>query len=302
MSLLLLLNELSYQEVKARREEVSEALTALVELLRRIRQYRRDVSLVTEAGFFDLVIGDGYSLREWAGDGRNRDRVRVIRGMGNRAPFRAVMADDEGSDAEYFHEGRPAAGLGAAHLLAGLALSLRLAACWDTTELTIIRRRLVDDGALVDDEVEVRHACSPDHVPGHRQWFVESALARIHTPAALWEAREDIFPHLRFLPRVAEDLNALPSAGWFDPVKERLAELEKSAADWRGDPSVPLQWQSHITPDSDTRKELSRFTDLDGASYLFDWHARFTPGAGRLHFRIDKENHMLVVAYIGRKL
>jgi hypothetical protein len=28
------------------------------------------------------------------------------------------------------------------------------------------------------------------------------------------------------------------------------------------------------------------FTDLDGKVRTFDWHARFTPGKGRLHFRL----------------
>jgi hypothetical protein len=35
---------------------------------------------------------------------------------------------------------------------------------------------------------------------------------------------------------------------------------------------------------------------------VFDLHARFTPGAGRLHFRLDPEPRRAVIAHVGRKL
>jgi hypothetical protein len=35
---------------------------------------------------------------------------------------------------------------------------------------------------------------------------------------------------------------------------------------------------------------------------VFDLHARFTPGAGRIHFRLDPTAQKFVIAYIGKKL
>ncbi len=108
-------------------------------------------------------------------------------------------------------------------------------------------------------------------------------------------------PHLRFLPRVGDDLRGLTQA-WLHPVKERLAELELATAEWTPSSAAQPQWRSRVTPDSDTRKPLCRFADTDGTMQLFDWHARFTPGAGRLHFRMDAAHQQLVIAYIGTKL
>lgn len=305
MSLLLVLNELSYRETKARREEVSDSLHGLVGLLRKVRQHRTDVALVTERRFFDLDLGDDYSVREWAGDGRNRDALRYLRGMRQRAPFRDVAPADLRDGTEYFHGERPAEGLGTAHQVGGLAVSLPLAQLWEKPLLRLSQRGLAEDDAgavaLTETEVDVRHASRREHVDEHRQWLCDSELTRIHTGAALWEAREDVFPHLRFLPRVADDLLRLAPAR-LHPVKERLAELELAAAVWAPAVEAAPKWRSKVTPESDTRKALCRFVDTDGQLYLFDWHARFTPGAGRLHFRMDGVRQQLVVAYIGTKL
>ncbi|MFE9918536.1 hypothetical protein ACFYPG_25605 [Micromonospora sp. NPDC005553] len=305
MSLLLVLNELSYRETKARREDISDSLHGLVKLLRKVRQHRTDVALVTERRFFDLDLGDDYSVREWAGDGRNSDALRYLRGMRQRAPFRDVAPADLRDGAEYFHGEQPAEGLGTAHQVGGLAVSLPLAQLWDETLLRLSQHGLAEDDAgaivLTRAEVGVRHACRPGHVDEHQQWLCDSELTRIHSGAKLWEAREDIFPHLRFLPSVADDLLRLRSA-WLQPVKERLAELELTAAAWVPAIEAGPRWRSKVTPESDTRKALCRFVDTDGTTRVFDWHARFTPGAGRLHFRMDGAHQQLVIAYIGAKL
>ncbi|MEO3778169.1 hypothetical protein ABGB16_15245 [Micromonospora sp. B11E3] len=274
-------------------------------LLRGVRRSRTDVALVTERRFFDLDLGDDYSVREWAGDGRNRDSLRYLQGMRQRAPFRDVAPTELRDGTEYFHEDRAAEGLGTAYQVGGLAVSLPLGQMWEETLLRLIERGLAEDDAgsvaLTETEVEVRHASRPEHVDEHQRWLCESELTRIHTGAELWAAREDIFPHLRFLPRVADDLLGLVPA-WLRPVKDRLAELELATAEWAPSSEASPRWRSRVTPESETRKALCHFPDTDGATRLFDLHARFTPGAGRLHFRLDGARQQLVIAYIGAKL
>ncbi|MEU4643407.1 hypothetical protein [Micromonospora sp. NPDC023814] len=304
--MLLVLNELSYRDVKARREEVSTSLRDLVTLIRRVRQHREDVALVTETRFFDLALADGYTVREWASDGRNRDFMRFMLAMRNRAPFRDVTPADRFDEVEYLHQGLTALGLGVAHLMGGLAVSLRLAPVWETPwlELTQLTLGENDEGelGLLRTEVPVRHACATQHVDEHQRWMCESELNRLHSGAEVWAARSDVFPHLRFLSRVADDLDKLP-ADWLHPVKERLAELELTVAEWRLKGGPAPVWRSKITPESETRKSLCWFTDeQDGNSHIFEWHARFTPRAGRLHFRLDGGQRTLVIAYIGAKL
>lgn len=65
--------------------------------------------------------------------------------------------------------------------------------------------------------------------------------------------------------------------------------------------SVPV-WRSKITVEGEQRKLLCRFTDLDGQVRVFDLHGRFTPGAGRVHFRLVPEEGKARVAHVGLKL
>ncbi|GAA2341825.1 hypothetical protein GCM10010246_28760 [Streptomyces cuspidosporus] len=47
---------------------------------------------------------------------------------------------------------------------------------------------------------------------------------------------------------------------------------------------------------------VCRFTDLDGETSTFDLHARFTTGAGRIHFRLVPEERTIRLAHIGSKI
>lgn len=119
----------------------------------------------------------------------------------------------------------------------------------------------------------------------------------------MWERCPDLFPHLRFLPHVEAQMRELKQY-WVHPVRKRLAEMDRAAQLWQADtdPDGP-QWGSLVTPEHATRKrDLCRFTDLDGTEQYFDTHLRFTPGAGRLHFRFLKGNRRVHIAHIGHKL
>ena len=89
---------------------------------------------------------------------------------------------------------------------------------------------------------------------------------------------------------------------WIRPVWRALMKLEHAVADWSADRLALPPWRSKVTPEFEGRAHLCRFFDIDGVERTFEWHARFTPGAGRLHFRLVSEDHTARVAYIGNKL
>jgi hypothetical protein len=61
-------------------------------------------------------------------------------------------------------------------------------------------------------------------------------------------------------------------------------------------------WRSRVTPESETRRHLCKFADFDGESRIFDLHGRFTPGEGRIYFRLVPQERTATIAYIGLKL
>lgn len=224
--------------------------------------------------------------------------------MQNKAPFSSVHSGIEGEVEYRFAESRTD-GIGTAHLIDGLAVSLPLEERWNREWITPKRSALEesDDGVLHlhEEEVEVRHASALEHLTVHEEWAKATGLADVRTGQALWDSRADFFPHLRFLHRVEEDLRTLHHY-WLAPVKDLLLGLDASLNAWNTQKSPEPAWHTKVTPESETRRRLCGFTDLDGITRVFDLHARMTPNVGRLHFRLCRENGTAVIAYIGRKI
>ncbi|NHD19020.1 MULTISPECIES: hypothetical protein [unclassified Actinopolyspora] len=304
MRVLLFFNELSCAN-EASESEIDERMVEFVELVRQARGKRRDTALVTTSPFKDMELGDDYHVRQWINKRENRDRWRLLQSARNVSPVSSVLPESASAEVEYHHQGRAAEAIGGAHLADGLAVSLAVESTWHSPWVVVDRTQAVEDAdgslSLEKDVVGVRHAAGSADLRSHDEWLVSSGLSGITTGGQLWQAREDFFPHLRFLPRTKDDLEQLETHR-LRAVRERLLELEAAMAEWRPELTAQPAWKSHVTPESATRKSLCEFRDTDGALRTFDMHARFTPGAGRLHFRLVPGEGVLTVAYIGKKL
>lgn len=304
MGLLLFLNELSCAEPTAK-ERANDAMRDFVQLLRRIVGLRSDAALASIVKREELELAPGYYLQEWAGQPANRDYWRFIRAMQNRAPFSTVLPDGVGDGVEYRWQARLAEALGAAHLMDGLLVSLLINECWRVPWVSADRSSLLDsdDGqvAFFEDHVQVRHAAATEHVSVHETWLKQVGVLDLANGMQIWEQRAALFPNLQFLPGVQRQLQDL-RPDWVIPLAQELRRIDDAIGDW--DPrmrAVPA-WRSNITPEGEQRKNLCHFSDMDGQSRVFDLHGRFTPGAGRVHFRLVAEERKARVAYVGIKL
>ncbi|MEV1007592.1 hypothetical protein [Streptomyces sp. NPDC049881] len=277
------------------------------------RSDRSGTTLVSKDPITGLLLAEGHPIGKWHGNPRNKELWQRLLLMQSKYPHRAVFP--EGTDAydiEYRHEGDVSEGLGAAHLMDGLGISLPVEARWDADELTLEREQLVEDddgntGVRVS-AVRVRHLSDPEHCATHHGWIVEGVeaaraggLASVRRGDELWERRAELFPHLQFIPRVEHDLRQLAEA-WVRPVRNRLAELEAAVSAW--DPAtrpISPQWRSDVRQEFESRRRLCWFED-EGVRRLFEWHCEFLPKPGRLHFRIIAEQRVLRIGYVGRKL
>ncbi|MCP3822812.1 hypothetical protein NLX86_33460 [Streptomyces sp. A3M-1-3] len=290
-------------------------MTGLAEaVLAVVRADRSGTVLVSREPITGLQIADGHPIGKWHGAPRNKELWQRLLLMQSKWPYRTVFPDGESYfDVEYRHRGETVDGLGAAHLMDGLGVSLLVDACWNEHQLTLEREQLVqgDDGESGESEtseVSVRHMAGRDHFETHRGWIKERAeavrrggLDAVRRGEELWKGRAAFFPHLQFLPRVEEDLRQLPEV-WVRPVRERLAELEAAVSEW--DPAArPIgpRWRSDVRTEFRTRRRLCWFSD-GGKNELFDWHCEFLPTPGRMHFRLLHEERTVRIAYVGRKL
>lgn len=305
MPLLMFFNELPCSEPHPR-ERVDSAMGVFVRLLNRISRLRNDAVLVSVAYLRDMELAPGYYFADWAHQPRHVDLARAIRSLRQRAPFSDVLPLGVGEGVEYFWEGCPALALGAAHLLEGLLVSVLVDDRWNVSWVRADRQILVelDDGG-VDvrdaDPVDVRHAATAEHLTSHGDWIKQYGLPDLRHGDEIWAAREALYPNLQFLPNVQRQLHNV-TWEWVVPVALELRRIDDAIADWN--PQIrPLPiWRSLVTPEHEMRKQLCRFTDVDGVERVFDWHGRFTPGKGRIHFRLIAEERKARIAYIGSKL
>ncbi|UCM90907.1 hypothetical protein [Streptomyces marincola] len=304
---LLFLNEKSWGTTcgKARADA---AMADFVDVVRAVAdEDRSGTSLVSEVELKSLDVADGYPIGKWIGGSpKNHVRWQRLLALRNRAPVRSVYPTPDADDhLEYRHEDTAVVGMGAAHFMDGVAVSLPVAPSWSTSSITLDRRELVelDDGSLEYEHgvVKVRHVSAVSHVETHRSWIRDAALSRAATGRQVWEHREDLYPHLQFLPRTEAQLSDLDPR-WVVPVRRCLERLDAAAADWDAAVAPEPEWQSRVTPEGETRKRVCRFEDVDGEWRTFHLHARFTPGAGRIHFRLIGEENRIRVAHVGRKI
>ena len=304
MGLLLFLNELSYANPQPK-DHVDQSMARFVRLLNRVAQWRGDASLISLATLKDMELAPGYYFQEWAGQPKHRDLLRAIQRMRNRAPFSDVLPLGSAEGVDYFWHGQPSLAIGAAHLLDGLVVSFLSDECWDVIWLQAEREMLEEgtdgDPQIDQTSVELRHAAKIEHAVTHEDWIKRAGLPDLRSGDEIWSSRADLFPNLQFLPQTEAQLDVLQRV-WIKPVAYELRRLDDAICNWDPATGPEPPWRSKVTPESDNRKQLCSFTDLDGVDRIFDLHGRFTPGPGRVYFRLVPEERRARVAYIGRKL
>jgi hypothetical protein len=215
-----------------------------------------------------------------------------------------VLPDGAGEGADYFVGERRAEALAATDLLDGILVSLLVEPVWDSAWIEA-GKELLEEGAdgepcVRESRIEVRHAASLDHAVVHEEHIKKAGLSELSSGAEIWEARGEIFPHLCFLPRTERDLRRL-RVDWVLPVARELRRLDDAIAEWAPTTQPEPGW-SDVDPEGETRKRLCWFEDFDGERRLFDQHARFNPGVGRIHLALRPSERKATIAYIGRKL
>jgi hypothetical protein len=304
MSVLLFFNELSCPSSQPK-ERIDEAMKQFVRVLREITTHRQDSALISAVKLKELELSPGYYLAEWARHPSNLDMWRWIRRLQNRAPFSDVLPDGVGAGVDYFHENRAAEALGAAHMLSGMSVSLLVDAAWDAPWVRVDRNHLAEDPngepVLIEDSVEVRNAATLNHTAIHMEWIKQVGILELRHGFEIWQSRENLYPNLLFLPRTEQQLANLRS-DWVIPAAQELRRVDHALACWDPQQTREPVWRSHITPEGETRKRLCRFKDLDGIERLFDLHGRFTPGHGRVYFRLAPQQGKAIVAHVGLKL
>lgn len=288
-------------------------LDQFVGCMRAARKIRPDLGLAMRESLGHVPVdrqGRSYASLAAQEGGRAKDLWRYIQSSRNFAPFATIPAVKMPEcDEQFEHEGMAAIGLGVACVAGQLGVSFASDGRWHNSKVELVRRFLMEDsvgGQLEEhtEEAAVIHASTVPHVTEHERRISDLALPDQFAGDDLWRDREHLYPWIEFLPQVKGQLQAHhPGTPAVQQIHECLSKLNESTAAWNPEVSAFPEWKTHVTPESARRKELCWFTDSDGARRCFDLHARFTPGAQRIHFRlVYGGGGRLRIAHVGPKL
>jgi hypothetical protein len=302
MTFIAFLNELSFPEGAVEAETAEAAVLGLVKTLQSLRQIHSSTALHSSVPLALIPLGDEQWLGTVMATSHRRDEWRFLRGFENRAPFRVDRGEAFGLEAEYRHNGMLADGLGLSHTVGTLCVSFPNEP-WLVSTVSLYRVALDEDCECDEQFVEVRHAATPEHVTSHDEWLRQVPGEQVRNGEELWARRSEIFPHLQFLPRTEAHLRAFKVGDIrLASARKALMDLEIAAARWNKSDNAMPGFLTKTTPEGEQRSKLFCFDDLLGVERCFNWHSRYTPGAGRVHFWCDRSSGRLTIAHVGEKV
>lgn len=256
--------------------------------------------------FFGHAFMDAYTFYQWVNDLEfDQDLRSLLKSKITTTPTVEGMLEEKEAETSRSFECRCGAqlaiGLGAAssYRYDSLSVSLQADRSWDQP-LVSVNILLLDEHGVLEESCEVRHLFRAAHLETHAEWLTMLQRRQVPNGQVLWLKRGELFPNLVFCEHVKGQIAHFSGKQpEFIQLQKRLFELEdyaarRSAGEFDAD-ALP----SKVTPESETRlrdfaAELTRACP-DGEIRLFSWHARFTPGAWRLHFYpLEKSNEIIV--------
>ena len=168
---------------------------------------------------------------------------------------------------------------------------------------------------VLDDEAEpesflseTRNICNQQQCQTHKDSLIKRKAFLAQTGYELWLKRNELFPNLKFCEGVKAQMKSLKNAtSELEQVIIKLCELQSVASRCTIEKGIQeSDFTSKVSYESRQReKDLrDRLTFLcpDGKNHLCSWHARYTPGAGRIHFYSVESDKVFYIAYIGPKI
>ncbi len=277
-----------------------------VQLILRAQCPLQEIDCLPGFSFYSLILELGTS--------GCREEYRLLMGASTKVP---LLLDLGTNVKERFHGGG-VSGLsledGEPLLLCALtdavAIGFPSLLAWDRDHIAVEFDEILADGDIQQSSETIDHLSRTEHADQICQRHRSHLWRNIGAPAAVWDRKDEAFPHLRFGPEVEHNLAKLQPKT-LGIVIRRLGELDEAVAQWRddGDPKHDLTHHCacKITPESDSVMqhpklcEARRFASRQGSRELFAWHARFG-NSGRIHLRIDAVQKEIEIGYIGPHL
>jgi hypothetical protein len=311
MDLDMVFNELSLRIPADSIQIAQQRMSELIATAREAAELGVKPVIRTHSNFYASVLANNYSLSDWLAD-RNTDReeLRFLLATA-KTPFLADVHNSEIANqnilSDFYCEDENCEGLGIAHILESLALSIQSEPCWNVNSV-VIKIIWLDDDNFNSDIITVFHANCKEHVKKNIAWIQERLRTSVSNGLELWERREELFPSLDFCEVASQQIQNLGTGNpMLRQVIKRLFELETSCKNWTVGAFDLDSLPSKTSPESESRlkrlKKQLTFRCPDNKERIFSLHVRMTgASAWRLYFSTDLGIGKVIIGYIGLKI
>ena len=316
MTIELFLNEASVPTGDIDIDEARRLFSSFVGTIRCLKKHAEEVIFNTDTAISNMSLGHNFTVAALRNQSECVEEGQYLKRIQDRSPFSRVIDELNAPDPGRIEYKIPVAashkagvivsGLGLSVSLSGVSVSFQTADFWHAHRIELERSWLEDDGTVTLTAVTASNACCCDDAD-----LLSAEIKPVPGPGVrdgfeLWERRAEIFPGLKFIPRVRAQIEALLAGERvFNVVQRKLAEINRAALDWReGNTEFPV-FECHVRPESSSRIDegLVNFKDANGFLRTFSNHLDYGPAENRLHFIYDTDpNKHILIGHVGRKI
>lgn len=176
---------------------------------------------------------------------------------------------------------------------------------WEETSYQIILQRLSEDdnGNLVEQDVEssCKNVSNPAHIDKMSDLFAPVPASGRELLLQLPE----LFPHLVFSSKAKEQIKRTQDRPSIEQIYLKLLDIDSAAQNLNGGVLRSDLFHFKASPEHEQRRQLPEMYIVfeDGITRHCEWHLRYTPGCGRIHFSADNgDGQTIYVGHVDGKL
>ncbi len=247
---------------------------------------------LTQTIFFQKILYDDTII--------DHEKKALILGM-----MTTIENPMEELEKEYFMEatcrGKKCIGLGLASEKINNTFSISLSnAGWDESVYKIELKQLTENEEKEISEQTIETTCRNVSVTSHIDGIEDLFTTAIpSTGLDLFLQLGELFPNLIFSPKAKEQIKKNHDRPAIEQIYYRLKDINNAATKLSGIGLRKELFQYKASPEHEQRRKLPEMDIMfdDGKTRNCEWHLRYTPGGGRIHFSTDESDGKTI--YIG---
>jgi hypothetical protein len=315
MQLEYILNEISLRPVPSSIDEAKIMMDAFIGVVIQSRAIGVKANIRAHANISEIEIYPNYFISNWCKDESvPKEKRHYVLKLLTSHPILSELPDqviEDIKETEVSFESEPGVGLAVGFLTDNPILSFNTAVKWQPSSLEVqvsqLKKNHQSQVEIVSTNATLLNISSLDSLSENKEEIFILASSRFLDIADFWSRKGDVFPFLRFSPDILDRIQYLtPRSQFFQQAMMRLLEINKYCESWDGKEFSIAECIPNVTPESKSTMQAHGdkrlFKDDTGQLLICEWHARFTPGPGRIHFCRMKDTNTLFIGYLGLKL